>query len=179
MDRAGVRRRLADHPQVEGKPNRANSDWVPLGDSPITTTSFSHTNSQTSNPIKDYGWRYRVQAVNSVGGGAWSDTTPELTGAVVVRPAREPTATAVSDTRIDLSWTVPAYDGGQSITGYRIEVSFDQRLVGPGRRHRQDRRHLQPYRPLFRRQAAINAVGTGTASNVAGHHPRHHRADPL
>ena len=38
--------------QVDGKPNRANSDWVPLVDSPITTTSFSHTNSQTLNPLQ-------------------------------------------------------------------------------------------------------------------------------
>ena len=34
-------------------------------------------------------------------------------------------ATANGQTRIDLSWTAPASDGGAAVTGYRIEVSAD------------------------------------------------------
>ena len=38
-------------------------------------------------------------------------------------PPKDLTATAVSDTRIDLEWKAPDNNGGSPITGYKIEVS--------------------------------------------------------
>ena len=39
------------------------------------------------------------------------------------------TAEGVSTTRIDLSWSAPAYDGGADVTGYIIEVSTDRGIM--------------------------------------------------
>ena len=83
-------------------------------------------------------------------------------------------ASAVGRSRIDLSWTAPAYSGGTAVTGYRIEVSDDAGVTWADRvadtastdtvyshtgLSAQDTRHY--------RVSAINSAGTGTASNVA------------
>ena len=97
-------------------------------------------------------------------------------------------ATAAGDMRIDLAWEPPAYNGGTAVTGYRIEVSEDvDPLVwtelaahhaamedgevvmaythtmdcsgGPKEPCSEVTRHY--------RVSAINAAGTGPASNVA------------
>ncbi len=72
---------------------------------------------------------YRVSAINSQGTGSPSMITNATTvaGNVQTIPS-DPTgltATANGPTRIDLSWTTPANNGGTAITGYRIEVSSD------------------------------------------------------
>ena len=84
------------------------------------------------------------------------------------------TATANGTTRIDLSWTAPADDGGSAITGYRIEVSTDagsnwSDLVADTANTDTTYSHtgLSDGDTRHYQVSAINAVGTSDASNVA------------
>ncbi len=99
-----------------------------------------------------------------------------LSGPVVVNPPGAPTnlrATASGQTRIDLSWSAPANNGGAAITGYRIEVSTDgsswadrtantnstaTRYSHPGLTAGSTRHY---------RVSAINSAGAGPASSAA------------
>ena len=95
------------------------SGWSGLGGQiSASTTSYDHT--ELSAATTKY---YRIRAHNSQGPGAWSDVASAITQANVPgKPALS--ATANGDTRIDLSWTVPA-DGGAPITRYELQVSDD------------------------------------------------------
>ena len=83
------------------------------------------------------------------------------------------TATASGEIQIDLSWTAPADDGGEAITGYRIEVSTDRLLwsdlVSNSRATRTSHSHtgLAAGSTWYYRVSAINSAGTGSPSNVA------------
>ena len=84
------------------------------------------------------------------------------------------TATASGSTRIDLSWTAPASDGGSAITGYKIEVSTDSEttwndLVANTGNANTTYAHsgLTAGTTRHYRVSAINAIGTSaTTSNV-------------
>ena len=83
------------------------------------------------------------------------------------------TATADGQTQIDLSWTAPSDDGGTAITGYKIEVSTNSsswsnlvantNSTGTGYSHT----GLEGGSTRHYRVSAINAEGTGPASNSA------------
>ena len=124
-------------------------------------------------------------AVASLSGGAayeWSN--PGLTlaaaAAVAVQVVRlhKPgaptglTATAMSSTQIDLSWNAPATDGGRDITGYRIEVSTDgnawSELVADTESSDAGYEHtgLAASTKRYYRVSALNAIGTGSASDA-------------
>ena len=94
-------------------------------------------------------------------------------------------ATGVSQTRIDLSWNAPTDDGGSSITGYRIEVSDDDRstwsdLVANTGSSSRTYAHtgLEAGTTRHYRVSAINRVGTGLASAVASGQTREANATP-
>ena len=83
-------------------------------------------------------------------------------------------ATASGTTRINLSWTAPASNGGAAISGYKIEVSSDggsnfTDLVANTRNTNTTYAHssLAVGDTRHYRVSAINSVGTGPASNVA------------
>ena len=91
------------------------------------------------------------------------------------------TATAAGETRIDLAWSPPPYNGGSAVTGYLIEVSADgsdgsfttleanhdareDGAIVTAFAHTGD---LAPGTTRHYRVFAINAAGTGPASGVA------------
>ena len=83
------------------------------------------------------------------------------------------TATAASSTQIDLSWDAPSKTGGSAITGYRIEVSSDggttwTDLVVDTASTDTAYEHTGLTAGAARRYrvSAINAIGTGDASDV-------------
>ena len=86
--------------------------------STLTYTDTGLANGQT--------YFYKVTAVNSVGESPASNeanVTPP--GYTVSAPPTGLTATTVSSSEIDLSWSAPTNTGGSAITGYVIERSLD------------------------------------------------------
>ena len=83
------------------------------------------------------------------------------------------TATAVSETQINLSWEVPSQDGGEAITGYDLEYSEDGSipwvaLTTSGTMTTfSDDTELTRGTTRHYRVAAINSVGTGASSEQA------------
>ena len=83
------------------------------------------------------------------------------------------TAAGNGQTRIYLSWSAPASDGGAAITGYRIEVSENgstwNDLVANTRNAAVSYSHtgLTAGSTRHYRVSAINSAGTGPVSNIA------------
>ena len=69
---------------------------------------------------------YQVAAINSVGQGPYTDPMASATTYNLPSAPRDLTATAVSDSQIDLTWQAPNSDGGSPITGYQLQVSEDE-----------------------------------------------------
>ena len=135
-----------------------------------TSTTYAHTGLDAGTTR-----HYRVSAINSVGTGAASNTANATTDAANTVPGA-PTglsATADGTSEIDLSWDEPADDGGSAITGYRIEFSSDggnswnDRVANTGNTATtHSHTGLAPGTTRHYRVSAINANGTGAASNV-------------
>ena len=160
--------------RIEGYRIEASEDggisWSDLVANTNTgSTAYAHTGLEPATTR-----HYRVSAINSLGAGEPSGVASATTDATVPDAPTGLTATAVDATRIDLSWTAPAYDGGAAITGYRIEVSLDgalwARLAADTRSTATTFAHtgLEPGTALFYRVSAINSAGAGMPSEVAG-----------
>ena len=139
-----------------------------------TISSGSTTSRAISNLQNETEYTIRVIATKT---GASDGTpsadamgTPTAANTVPTAP-KDLNATAVGDTRIDLSWDAPSSTGGSTLTGYKIEVSnngnsWTTRVANTASRTYShtglsagDTRHY--------RVSAINASGTGPHSNVA------------
>ena len=97
--------------------------WISTGGTATGYTVFNLTNGQP--------YRFRVRAANSVGAGAASAASPNVT------PARAPDAptglgATVSDQRVELSWTAPASNGGARIVRYEYELDFSGTWTSTG-----------------------------------------------
>ena len=97
--------------------------WISTGGTDTTYTVFNLTNGQP--------YRFRVRALNSVGAGAASAASPNVT------PATEPDAptglsATVSDEQVDLIWTAPASNGGATILRYEYELDFSGTWISTG-----------------------------------------------
>ncbi len=108
-------------------------------------------------------------AVNDLG----SLNLPDCTTATAPDAPTGLSATADGQTEIDLSWTAPSDDGGEDITGYRIEVSEDgsdwsdlEANTGSGSTT-YSHTGLTAGSTRHYRVSAINSAGTGPASNTA------------
>ena len=145
------------------------STWTNLvANTGSTTTAYSHTDLAPATTR-----HYRVSAINAIGMGDPSNVDDATTDAIVPNPPTNLVARATAPTRIDLTWSAPAYDGGAPITGYRIEVSLDginwtdlQRSTGVSLT---SYAHigLRPGSTRHYRVSAINVAGTGLPSGVA------------
>ena len=85
------------------------------------TASSSHTG-LTGNTT----YTYRVSAINSVGTSTPSTETSATTLTTAPNSPTGLTATVVSSTQINLSWTAPSNTGGSPITGYKIEKKVSE-----------------------------------------------------
>ena len=141
------------------------------------TISSGSTTSRTISSLNN-GTEYTVRVIATKTGasdGTPSDDVNATPTADITAPGapRGLNATAVGNTRINLSWNAPDSDGGSPITGYKIEVSsngnsWTTRVANTGSANRTyshtglstgDTRHY--------RVSAINSSGTGPTSNVA------------
>ncbi len=136
----------------------------------LTTTTFSDVNLRPATTR-----HYRVAASNLAGPGPFSNTARATTDATLPGVPRRLNAEATGTSRIDLSWQAPSDDGGSRITGYRIEVTADgggswEDLVANTRTTATTYTHsgLAPASTRHYRVSAINRIGVGDASRVAG-----------
>ena len=132
-------------------------------------TSFRHTN-LTAGATR----HYRVRARNANDFGPWTSAVSATTSTgTPPGPPRDLTATAVSSSAIDLSWSPPGSGGSSAIIGYRIERS-STRTGGWGEieddtgntRTTYRDTGLSPNTTYYYRVSAINSFATGDPSNV-------------
>ena len=119
---------------------------------------------------------YRVRARNTIGSGPWTSPVSATTSTGTPPGApRALTATAVSSSAIELSWSAPLDPGSSAIVGYRIEASstrtgvWSELVANTGNTSTtyQDT-DLSPNTTRYYRVSAINSFGTGTPSNIEG-----------
>src|SRR5207237_140372 len=108
--------------------------------------------------------------INSTG-----TSSPSNTASVTIsHPPTGLTATTVSSSQINLSWTAPSNNGGSAITGYEIERSTDNgtkwyAIVSNTNSTSETYSDSGlPHSTIYSyRVSAINSVGTSSTSNVA------------
>ena len=130
--------------------------WISTGGTDTTTTVTGLTNGQS--------YTFRVRAVNSAGASAASAASASVIPATV---PGAPTSLGVTggDREVELSWTAPASNGGDTITGYEYEQSGSGTWISTGGTDTTytvfNLTNGQPYRFRVR---ALNSVGEGAAS---------------
>ena len=155
--------------KIEVSPN-GTSGWTnQVANTSNTATTYAHTGLGGGTTR-----HYRVSAINTNGAGVPSNVDSATTGTTVPGAPTGLTATASGTTQINLSWSAPASTGGSAITGYKIEVSPNgtsswTNLVANTGNANTTYAHtgLAGGTTRHYRVSAINANGTGTASNVA------------
>ena len=130
--------------------------WISTGGTATSHTVTGLTNGQT--------YTFRVRAVNSAGASAASTASASVTPATVPGAPTNLGAT-VSDQRVDLIWTAPASNGGQSITGYEYEQGGSGTWISTGGTATgYTVFNLTNGQPYSFRVRALNSVGAGAAS---------------
>ena len=130
--------------------------WTSTGSTDTDYTVTGLTNGQT--------YTFRVRAVNSAGPSAASTASASVTPATVPG-APTGLSVTVSDQRVDLIWTAPASNGGQSITDYEYEQGGSGTWISTGSTATSYMvRNLTNGQPYRFRVRAVNSVGAGAAS---------------
>ncbi|GBL42202.1 titin [Nitrosarchaeum sp.] len=144
------------------------------GFSTIVANTGSTSTTYSSVGLADNAqYNYRVSAINAIGTGTASAPANATTPIIQTIPSQVTgfTATAISTSQINLSWTAP-YNGGSTITGYKIEREspvggvFSTIVANTGSTSTTySSVGLADNAQYNYRVSAINAIGTGTASN--------------
>ena len=162
---------------ITGYQIESSADGTDWGNPPLVENTGNNKTTYTDTGLTEGTTRYyRVSAINRIGTGAPSNEASATTQAISAPDApTNLTATASGQTRIDLSWKAPEYNGGAAITGYRIQVSPSgtgnswtllQNITG---RATTTHSHsgLTAGTTRHYRVRAINSVGPGAPSDVA------------
>lgn len=147
--------------ELERSPD--GTTWTKLTDLPANATTYEDKNLK---PRTHY--YYRIRAVNAAGPSPYSNTADATTpDSPPAAPARL-TATAVSNSQINLAWT----DGSDNETGFELERSSDgttwTKIADlPANTTTYSNTGLTPNTRYVYRVRAVNAVGQSVYSNVA------------
>ena len=163
--------------RIEASSDRGTNWFDVQPNTASTTTAYWHGGLDPGTIL-----HYRVSAINAAG---TSDPSGVDAAQTRPNPPDAPTgliAAADGTTRINLSWTEPANDGGAEIAGYQIEVSADgggtwANLEANTNSHATTYSHtgLTAFTTRHYRVSGINRGGIGLPSNIArattGAHP--------
>lgn len=157
--------------QIESSTDSGSTWSTIVSNTGSTSTTYSNTG-LTPNTA----YTYRVSAINSVGTSSPSNVTSATTSAAptVPQPPTGLSATAISSSQVNLSWSAPSNNGGSAITGYMVERSQDSgntwstisSNTGSTSTIYSDS-GLGASTAYSYRVSAINSVGTSSPSNVA------------
>ncbi len=154
--------------RIERSSTSSTSGFTLLATAGASATTYSNTGLNASTQY----W-YRVQAYNAAGNSSWSNTASATTQAPAASVPAAPSglsATAVSASQINLSWT----DNANNETGFRIERSSTSATSGftqiatPGSNATSySNSGLTASTQYWYRVRAYNAAGNSSWSNIA------------
>ena len=154
--------------KIEIRPFCSGSFSVLVANTTNTTTTYSNTGL-----AEGICYEYQVSAINPAGTGNASNIASATTWTVPSTPTSL-TAIAVSQSQINMSWTVPSNTGGTPLVGYKIERrdscagSFSTLVANTGNTSTTySNTGLLNGTCYQYRVFAHNAVGTSLASNNA------------
>ncbi|HEU5488488.1 MAG TPA: fibronectin type III domain-containing protein [Candidatus Nitrosotalea sp.] len=159
---------------VDSSGNTLASSSVTAGSATLDVGKYHFPISGTINVYDSNNNVIASGAENIYGGDVFSVDASAGGNPTVPQSPTGLSATAVSSSEIDLSWTAPSNDGGSAITGYDIERSTDSgstwnTLVantGSSSTAYSDT-GLTPSTAYTYRVSAINSVGNSSPSNTA------------
>jgi predicted phage tail protein len=104
-------------PPVTGYTVTAYVVYLPILTATFASTATTQTIHELSNGTT---YRFRVQAVNAIGTGAFSKVSNPVTPSPTAPTAPTIGTATAGDGQATVSWTAPASDGGSAITGYVV-----------------------------------------------------------
>jgi fibronectin type 3 domain-containing protein len=144
--------------------------WSLSSGGPFTAITIAGTSFLHSGLLNGHSYYYKVAAVNAVG----ESSSSTMVSATPMEPPSAPSAPGGLTARggvnnITLNWTLPADDGGQAITGYKVyrgstSTSLSYLDISTARTYQDT--SVTAGRAYFYQVSAVNSVGEGSKSSV-------------